>query len=129
MVEILEQSKLNNTSVGVHGIADISGVKMDKLKDSKYLMNNLRVSLLKAHFTILEEKVIKFPGIDSGVTGIFVLSESHAAFHSYPEYKYIGVDIFSCGKSNPIKAIKYFSKLINADRCIVESVERGLDLR
>ena len=89
MVEILAQNKQKKTLIGFHGIADIRGVDQEKLKDPNFLMDNLRDSLIYSSFTILEEKVMKFPGIDSGVTGFFILSESHAAFHSYPEYEYI----------------------------------------
>ena len=129
MVEIIELKKPDRNSIGIHGIADIRGVDKEKLKDPIFLMESLRVSLEKYSFTILEEKVLKFPGVNSGVTGFFVLSESHAAFHSYPEYSYIGVDIFSCGPANPFDVIKYFSKSINAKNCFIDSIERGLNIK
>ncbi|MBL41768.1 MAG: adenosylmethionine decarboxylase [Rhodospirillaceae bacterium] len=129
MVEIVELNETKKEAIGVHGIADIRGVSEEKLKDSTFLMDTLRFSLEKYAFTILDEKVLKFPGINSGVTGFFVLSESHAAFHSYPEYKYIAVDIFSCGTSNPLDVIKFFSKSINADNYFIDSIERGLSIK
>ncbi len=128
MVEILH-NKSNKINIGNHGIADITGVNKSKLMDSYYLMKNLRIALEKSYFTILDQKVIKFPGKDSGITGFFVLSESHAAFHTYPEYEYMGLDIFSCGNSSPMDVIEYFSKLIDAKTCLVESVERGMNIR
>ncbi|PPR79678.1 MAG: S-adenosylmethionine decarboxylase proenzyme [Alphaproteobacteria bacterium MarineAlpha2_Bin1] len=129
MVEIIELNKPNKNAIGIHCVADIKGVEEEKLKDPIFLMDNLRVSLEKNAFTILDEKVLKFPGINSGVTGFFVLTESHAAFHSYPEYNYLGVDIFSCGPANPFDVIKSFSKLINARNFFTESIERGLDIK
>ena len=128
MVEILAQNKQKKTLIRFHGIAEIRGVDQEKLKDPNFLMDNLRDSLIYSSFTILEEKVMKFPGIDSGVTGFFILSESHAAFHSYPEYEYISLDIFSCGLASPFDAIKYFSKLINAKHFEIDSIERGLNI-
>ena len=128
MVELLDQNKQKKPCIGFHGIADIKGVDQKKLKDPILLMDKLRVSLLKSSFTILGEKVLKFPGKESGVTGFFILSESHAAFHSYPEYNYISVDIFSCGLASPFDAIKYFSKLINAKELEIDSIERGVNI-
>tara|TARA_B100000686_G_C16363510_1_gene748944 strand:+ start:69 stop:476 length:408 start_codon:yes stop_codon:yes gene_type:complete len=115
--------------IGVHAVADILGVDSNDLQDEKFLMTLLRNSLQVADFTILDEKSLKFPGEHSGVTGFFILSESHAAFHSYPEYHYLGVDIFSCGKADPKKAIQHLSKMINAQDLNISLLNRGLKNR
>ena len=31
-----------------------------------------------------------------GVTGVAIISESHVAVHTWPEYGYAAVDIFTC---------------------------------
>jgi spermidine synthase len=37
-----------------------------------------------------------------GVSGVVVIEESHLAVHTWPEYKYAAVDLFTCGESvNP----------------------------
>ncbi len=53
----------------------------------------------------------KFQGGGQGVTGFFMLAQSHAAFHSYPEYGYLALDIYSCGSHDPkpvAEAVKRF---------------------
>jgi S-adenosylmethionine decarboxylase proenzyme len=32
-----------------------------------------------------------------GVSGVIIISESHMAIHTWPEYGYAAVDIFTCG--------------------------------
>tara|TARA_Y100000590_G_scaffold466974_1_gene644144 strand:+ start:3090 stop:3491 length:402 start_codon:yes stop_codon:yes gene_type:complete len=115
--------------IGTHAIADILGVDSKNLQNENFLMAQLRNSLHVADFTILDEKSLKFPGDESGVTGFFILSESHAAFHSYPEYNYLGVDIFSCGKANPKEAIQHLSKMLNARDFNMSLFNRGLIIK
>lgn len=43
-----------------------------------------------------------------GVTAVALLSESHIAFHSWPEHGYVAADAFTCGSHcNPEVAIKH----------------------
>ena len=32
-----------------------------------------------------------------GVSGVIVIEESHLTIHTWPEYKYAAVDLFTCG--------------------------------
>ena len=32
-----------------------------------------------------------------GISGVVVIAESHLSIHTWPEYRYAAVDIFSCG--------------------------------
>ncbi len=34
-----------------------------------------------------------------GISGIVVIAESHMAIHTWPEYGYCAVDLFTCGNS------------------------------
>jgi S-adenosylmethionine decarboxylase len=46
--------------------------------------------------TVLDFRHHSFPG-HGGVTGIFLLAESHASFHTWPEHCLICSDVFACG--------------------------------
>ncbi|WP_375685671.1 S-adenosylmethionine decarboxylase family protein, partial [Bartonella sp. TT110JLCBS] len=50
----------------------------------------------------------KFTTDGQGVTGFFLLSESHLSFHTYPESNYISIDLYTCGQDygKAIEAIK-----------------------
>ncbi|MFW6047278.1 MAG: S-adenosylmethionine decarboxylase [Candidatus Woesearchaeota archaeon] len=47
-----------------------------------------------------------------GFTKIFVLSESHIIFHSWPEKNYLSIDLMSCKKLIEYKKIKKMAEEI-----------------
>jgi S-adenosylmethionine/arginine decarboxylase-like enzyme len=68
---------------------------------------------------ILLNKIIHFvDGPNGTFTALYLLSESHLSFHSWPEYNYIAIDIFTSTSYNPeniISDICYYleAKLVN----------------
>ena len=62
-----------------------------------------------------------------GVSGVVVISESHFSIHTWPEYGYCALDIFTCG--NEIKshlALEYLKKELRAGNISVTEVKRGI---
>ena len=87
-------------------------------------MQLLSDALKENGFHQLAQQSHKFPG-PGGVTGFVLLSESHAAFHSYPEYAYIAVDVFSCGMADPEPVIERFSQDLGAESIQLHVADRG----
>lgn len=50
--------------------------------------------------TIISFQGHRFPA-PSGVTGLFLLAESHASFHTWPEFNLACLDFFTCGRVDP----------------------------
>ena len=50
---------------------------------------------LEAKATIVESTFHEFS--PHGVSGVVVIAESHLTIHSWPEYCYAAVDVFTCG--------------------------------
>ena len=48
---------------------------------------------------ILQEAYQRFAPV--GVTGFAIVSESHIAVHTWPEYQYLALDVFSCRGALP----------------------------
>lgn len=48
------------------------------------------------HKLLIHVHRFDFPG---GATGFVLLSESHISVHTWPEFKYVSADIYSCGNS------------------------------
>lgn len=50
-----------------------------------------------------------------GVSGVVVIQESHLAIHTWPEYGYAAVDIFTCGSAvNPWVSYKHLQQTLKA---------------
>ena len=95
----------NSTCVGRHLLADMYGVDASALGDADTLRDQLTAALRTAGFHIIEQHTHRFPGAPSGVTAFVLLSESHAAVHTYPEHEYLALDVFSCGPADPRRVL------------------------
>jgi len=73
--------------------------------------------------TIVEAVTHRFPG--AGLTTVLILSESHAALHTWPEAGIVHIDIFSCSaRFNCLEAIDALSRAFGARRVSVQEVRR-----
>ncbi len=62
-----------------------------------------------------------------GVSGVVVIAESHLAIHTWPEYGYAAVDLFTCGASvNPVVSYEYLREHLNANTAFYSELKRGL---
>jgi S-adenosylmethionine decarboxylase len=62
-----------------------------------------------------------------GVSGAVIISESHLAIHTWPEYGYAAVDVFTCGdKINPWTAFDFLESAFKADRSESMEIPRGM---
>ncbi len=62
-----------------------------------------------------------------GVSGVVVIAESHLSIHTWPEYRYAAVDIFTCGKSiDPEEAVECISGGFHCPQPSIVEVKRGV---
>ncbi len=65
-----------------------------------------------------------------GVSGTVVIAESHLNIHTWPEYNYAAIDLFTCGVDlNPDPAIAYILDKTDANRHVIKTLERGNHLK
>ena len=58
-----------------------------------------------------------------------VIAESHLSIHTWPEYRYAAVDIFSCGDVlQPEVAANYLVEQFAAERTSIVEMQRGMFL-
>jgi S-adenosylmethionine decarboxylase len=106
----------------VHLIADFESPKF--IEDPKEIRRILWGAALAAKNTPLKTSIHKFPL--QGITGIVLLAESHIAIHTWPESKYMAVDIFTCGKkSMPYKALEYLKQKFMPRKVKSMLIKRG----
>jgi S-adenosylmethionine decarboxylase len=62
-----------------------------------------------------------------GISGVVVIAESHLSIHTWPEYRYAAVDIFSCGDVlQPEVAANYLVEQFGSERTSVVEMQRGM---
>lgn len=62
-----------------------------------------------------------------GVSGVVVIAESHLSIHTWPEYGYAAVDLFTCGDDiQPEKAFEHLKQALEAGSVSVMELKRGV---
>ena len=96
---------------GKHVIIDLTKLEGDNyrklLNDPERLDTIFRAAIVESGATCIGQLFHKFE--PEGVSGIYLLSESHLAYHTYPSpLPWISIDLFTCGlKCDPSKAADY----------------------
>ena len=81
-------------------------------------------ALRRAGATIVHELSHTFP--DAGLTCVFILSESHAVLHTWPETGTVNIDIFSCStRLKSLEAIEELRQSFGARRVTVQEIPRA----
>jgi S-adenosylmethionine decarboxylase proenzyme len=62
-----------------------------------------------------------------GVSGVVIIAESHLSIHTWPEYGYAAVDVFTCGITvEPEKAAKALVEKIRPGNHSLTEISRGV---
>lgn len=93
---------------------------------------NKLIKIVKEAVKISNSKLIKllsykFKGGGNGISVIAIVAESHISIHTYPEYRFALVDVFTCGThTKPEKAFEYIVKELKAKFFDKKIEERSL---
>lgn len=60
-----------------------------------------------------------------GVSGVVVIQESHLTIHTWPEFGYAAVDIFTCGEIDMEAGVAHLQKVLKASKIDVIKQQRG----
>jgi len=112
-------------ALGRHLIAEFYDCKPDVLNNVAQIEKHMNQAALEAGATIVNSTFHKFAPY--GVSGVVVISESHLTIHTWPEYGYAAVDLFTCGDEvDPWKAFEYLKEELGARRTSVAEHLRGV---
>lgn len=61
-----------------------------------------------------------------GVSGAVIIAESHLTIHTWPEYRYAAVDVFTCGDAaDPGLAVDTLVRALLCQRSTLTAMQRG----
>lgn len=110
--------------MAVQLIADLYGCSQ-MIDDVESVKNAAHKAIEFVGAQIVEECVHEFEPI--GVTYFAVISTSHFSIHTWPEYGYAAIDIFSC-KDEVVDGIsEKLKELFEAERIELHLVERKIN--
>lgn len=82
-------------ALGRQILVEFYDCKESNINDVNFIESSLIKATKASGATIISHNFHKFSPY--GVSGVVVIAESHVAIHTWPEYNYAAVDIFTCG--------------------------------
>ncbi len=82
-------------ALGTHLLVELRDCNPEILKDLTRVKDALVAAAKEAKATIVDISFHEFNPF--GISGMVVIAESHLSIHTWPEYAYAAVDIFTCG--------------------------------
>ena len=114
-------------ALGRHLLLELFDCASDAINNLEAVKGALVEAAKRAHATIVDVVFHEFSPF--GVSGVVVIAESHLSIHTWPEYRYAAVDIFSCGDIlKPEVAASYLVEQFGAERTSVVEMQRGMFL-
>jgi len=102
---------------GKHLIIDIFNISSnEQIKYVNDITNIMDKIVIKFNLNVVNKAIHQFTPY--GVTGVYVLSESHLSIHTYVDEKKIALDLYTCNPDNITNdAAEYIKNLfdINAE--------------
>jgi len=111
--------------IGKHVFGSLYGMDIDKISDEDFIRNIAIKAAELANMHIVEAKSWSFGGVKGGVSAIVLVTESHIAIHTWREYNYATVDVYTCGEhSDPWRAFHYIIEMLKPNYYVVNYADR-----
>jgi S-adenosylmethionine decarboxylase len=102
------QTSSEDKIIGKHVFGNLYDLDEELLTDKDLLEKIVLEAVNIAKMNLVEIKAWKFGGKKGGVSVIALVEESHIALHTWNEYKYATLDVYTCGEqSDPQAAFNY----------------------
>jgi S-adenosylmethionine decarboxylase len=112
-------------ALGRHLLLELFECDSDAINNLESVKAALVEAAKRAQATIVDVVFHEFNPF--GISGVVVIAESHLSIHTWPEYRYAAVDIFSCGEVlQPEVAANYLVEQFGAERASVVEMQRGM---
>ena len=115
-------------TLGKHIIIECSGCRPEILNDLDAVQEILTNAAIAAKAEVRARAFHRFS--PQGISGVVVISESHLSVHTWPEYGYAALDIYTCGeKTLPWLACEFVAHSFGATEVKATEIQRGIEKR
>ncbi|MDJ0273991.1 MAG: adenosylmethionine decarboxylase [Nitrososphaerota archaeon] len=112
--------------IGKHVYGNLYGCDPKALADERLIERLVREAVGIARATLMEVKTWKVEGVKGGVSVLALITESHIAIHTWPEYRYATVDVFTCGDhSDPKAAFEHIVRSLKPEWVVQHYADRS----
>ncbi len=112
-------------ALGTHLLIELRKCNPEILKSSTKVKKAMIAAAKESGATILDTSWNEYNPI--GFSGVVVIAESHLTIHTWPEYNYAAVDIFTCGDTiRPDAAAAYLIKAFECKNPSIIEIKRGI---
>ena len=112
-------------ALGRQIVVEYYGCSSEMLNNVASIKRAMRDAALASGATIVQEAFHLFN--PHGVSGVVVIAESHLAIHTWPEYGYAAVDLFTCGDDvDPDAAFLHLKEKLGAASFSAMELKRGI---
>lgn len=112
-------------ALGTHLLVELKNCNPEILKDLNSVKTILVDAAKKANATIVDVTFHEFSPF--GISGVVVIAESHLTIHTWPEYGFAAVDVFTCGETiQPEIAAQYIVEAFECKNPSIVEMKRGI---
>ncbi len=112
-------------SLGNHLIVELYDCRKEIINDARSVEKALIEAVRISGARMIQSVVHEFN--PHGISGVIVIEESHFSVHTWPEYGYCALDIFTCGDEiDHYSALQYLKKEFQAKNLSVTEMKRGM---
>lgn len=115
---------MEERALGRQILAEFTGCDPDRLADLETVTQAMLGAAQASGATIVSHTFHPFSPY--GISGAVIIAESHLAIHTWPEYGYAAVDVFTCGDEvDPWAACRHLEEALGATHVSPLELRRG----
>lgn len=114
---------MSNVALGNHILVEFMNCDPHIMNDVATIERDMVDAARKAGATVINSTFHHFSPY--GVSGVVVIQESHLAIHTWPEYGYAAVDLFTCGEMDAWISFDYLKECFKSKSYSALEMKRG----
>ena len=114
---------MSNVALGNHILVEFMNCDPHIMNDVAGIERDMVAAAQKAGATVINSTFHHFS--PWGVSGVVVIQESHLAIHTWPEYGYAAVDLFTCGEMDAWISFDHLKECFKSQSYSAIEMKRG----